>query len=161
MATLPGAWRYRDSAGTGWPGVSILWLGEKESLNCNIYLSVATRKTVWADPSLRYDKQATNQQTVITTHTVAFALTALRVLIRKQYLFSWLNFTIKQVSRQTRKQRKGGVGRKRGGRSCTVQVNNRGFIHFPPLRKQLRLLSIFRHYRLSVSPTTGDIRLVG
>ena len=23
-ATLPGAWRYRISAGTGWPGVSIL-----------------------------------------------------------------------------------------------------------------------------------------
>ena len=28
MATLPGAWRYSVSAGTGWPGVSILWLGE-------------------------------------------------------------------------------------------------------------------------------------
>ena len=28
MATLPGAWRYRISAGTGWPGDSILWLGE-------------------------------------------------------------------------------------------------------------------------------------
>ena len=24
VATLPGAWRYRLSAGTGWPGVSIL-----------------------------------------------------------------------------------------------------------------------------------------
>ena len=24
VATLPGAWRYRISAGTGWPGVSIL-----------------------------------------------------------------------------------------------------------------------------------------
>ena len=31
MATLPGAWRYRVSAGTGWPGVSILGLGEMES----------------------------------------------------------------------------------------------------------------------------------
>ena len=28
VATLPGSWRYRDSAGTGWPGVSILSLGE-------------------------------------------------------------------------------------------------------------------------------------
>ena len=28
MAALPGAWRYRVSAGTGRPGVSILWLGE-------------------------------------------------------------------------------------------------------------------------------------
>ena len=24
VATLPGAWRHRISAGTGWPGVSIL-----------------------------------------------------------------------------------------------------------------------------------------
>ena len=24
VATLPGAWRYRVSAGTGWPGVSIV-----------------------------------------------------------------------------------------------------------------------------------------
>ena len=24
MATLPGAWRYRVIAGTGWPGVSML-----------------------------------------------------------------------------------------------------------------------------------------
>ena len=24
VATLPGVWRYRISAGTGWPGVSIL-----------------------------------------------------------------------------------------------------------------------------------------
>ena len=24
VATLPGAWRYRVSAGTGWPGVSVL-----------------------------------------------------------------------------------------------------------------------------------------
>ena len=24
VATLPGAWRYRVSAGTGWPGISIL-----------------------------------------------------------------------------------------------------------------------------------------
>ena len=26
VATLPSAWRYRVSAGTGWPGVSILWV---------------------------------------------------------------------------------------------------------------------------------------
>ena len=32
VATLPGTWRYRVSARTGWPGVSILWLGEMESL---------------------------------------------------------------------------------------------------------------------------------
>ena len=56
VATLPGAWRYRVSAGTGRPGVSILWLGEMESLICNFYLSVAARKIVWADPSLRYTR---------------------------------------------------------------------------------------------------------
>ena len=54
VATLPGAWRYRISAGTGRPGVSILWLGEVESWICNFYLSVAVRTIVWADPSLRY-----------------------------------------------------------------------------------------------------------
>ena len=54
VATLPGAWRYRVSAGTGRPGVSILWLGEEESLICNFYLSAAARTIVWADPSLRY-----------------------------------------------------------------------------------------------------------
>ena len=54
VATLPGAWRYRVSAGTGRPGVSILWLGEMESWICSFSLSVAARKIVWADPSLRY-----------------------------------------------------------------------------------------------------------
>ena len=46
VATLPGAWRYRVSAGTGPPGVSILWLGEMESLICDFYLSVAARTIV-------------------------------------------------------------------------------------------------------------------
>ena len=46
VATLPGAWRYRVSAGTGWPGVSILRLGGVENLICIFYLSVAARKIV-------------------------------------------------------------------------------------------------------------------
>ena len=54
MATLLGAWHYRVSTGTGRPGVSVLWLGEVESWICNFFLSVAARKLVWADPSLRY-----------------------------------------------------------------------------------------------------------
>ena len=54
VATLPGARRYRFSAGTGRPDVSILWLGEMESLICSFYLSVAARKIVCAYPSLRY-----------------------------------------------------------------------------------------------------------
>ena len=53
MATLPGAWRHRVSAGTGQPSVSLLWLGEMNNLICNFYLSVAARKIVWADPSQR------------------------------------------------------------------------------------------------------------
>ena len=56
VATLTGTWRYRVSAGTGRPSVSILWLGEMESWICNFYLSVAARKIVWADLSLRYTR---------------------------------------------------------------------------------------------------------
>ena len=67
VATLQGAWRYRDSAGTGWFGVSIVWVGKTARLICNFYLSVAARTTVWAGPSLRYTsmllgRQATNKQ---------------------------------------------------------------------------------------------------
>ena len=50
VATLPCAWHCRVSAGTGWPGVSILGLAEMESLTCNFCLSVAAH----ADPSQRY-----------------------------------------------------------------------------------------------------------
>ena len=46
VATLPGSWRYRVSAGTGRPGVSILCLGEVERWICNFYLSVGARKIV-------------------------------------------------------------------------------------------------------------------
>ena len=41
VVTLPGAWRCRVSFGTGWLGVSILRLGEVQSLNGNFCLSVA------------------------------------------------------------------------------------------------------------------------
>ena len=75
VATLPGARRYRDSAGTGRPGVRILWLGEIESLICSFYLSVAARKIVCADPSLRYTgmllgRKASNQQTTTVSHSL-------------------------------------------------------------------------------------------
>ena len=46
VVTLPGAWRYRVRAGTGWPGVSILSLGEEESVICSFYLGVAARAIV-------------------------------------------------------------------------------------------------------------------
>ena len=54
VTTLPGACRYRVSAGTGWSGVSILWLGEIESLVCSFYLSVAVLIIFLVDPSTRY-----------------------------------------------------------------------------------------------------------
>ena len=38
VPTLPGAWSYRVSAGTGWPGVSILCLGDMKSLICSFQL---------------------------------------------------------------------------------------------------------------------------
>ena len=67
VAILPGAWCYRLSAGTGLPCVSILRLGEMDSLICNFCLSVAACRIVWADPSLRYThmllgRYATNKQ---------------------------------------------------------------------------------------------------
>ena len=49
VATLPWAWCYRVSTGTGRPGVSILWLGEVESLICNFYLRVAARSLLTGD----------------------------------------------------------------------------------------------------------------
>ena len=54
VATLPGAWHYRVSTVTGWLGISVLWLGEVESLICNFSISVAARELVWANLSLAY-----------------------------------------------------------------------------------------------------------
>ena len=71
VATLPGAWRYRVSTGTGQPSVSMLWLGEVESVIFSFYLSLAAHKTLWADPSLRYTsmllgRYATNKSLLVT-----------------------------------------------------------------------------------------------
>ena len=56
LAILQGAWHKRVSASTGWPGLSILWLGEKayNYLICNFYLKVAAGNSVKVDLSLRY-----------------------------------------------------------------------------------------------------------
>ena len=43
VATLPGTWCFRVSAGTGRPGVCILRLGEVEGRICSLYVSVAAR----------------------------------------------------------------------------------------------------------------------
>ena len=61
MATLPGAWRYRVSVGTGRSGVSILWLGEVESSICSFCLSVAACKIEHVAGTL--SNQPTNKQT--------------------------------------------------------------------------------------------------
>ena len=54
VATLPGTSCCRISTGTGWPDVSILYLGEIESLICNFCLNAAVCAIIRADPSLRY-----------------------------------------------------------------------------------------------------------
>ena len=82
MATQPGAWHYRVSAWTGWPGVSILWLGEMESSICNFYLSVAAHKIVqtgpWDTLACCWDvKQPTNNNQV---HSVLSLLVATRAI---------------------------------------------------------------------------------
>ena len=73
VATLPGAWRYRVSAGTGRLGVSKLWLGETENSICNFCLSVAARITEqispWDSLACFWDvkqasKQASKKQTL-------------------------------------------------------------------------------------------------
>ena len=83
VATLPGASYYWVSAGAGWSGVSILWLGEIESLILwlgeiesligNFYLSVAACAVVWADRSPRYASMLlgcwTNNNTLVSSYT--------------------------------------------------------------------------------------------
>ena len=54
VAFLPGAGYYRVSAGACQPSINILWLGEIESLVCNVFLSVTAHRIVWADLSPRY-----------------------------------------------------------------------------------------------------------
>ena len=62
---------YRVSAWTGWPGVSVLWLGEIASFICSFYyFSVAARKRVWAELPLRctsmsLGRSASNQQLLL------------------------------------------------------------------------------------------------
>ena len=49
---MPDDLDFETIAMNGWPGVSILWLGEITSV-CLDYLSTAACKIVQADPSLR------------------------------------------------------------------------------------------------------------
>ena len=66
VATLPGAWRDRSSAGTCLPGVSILWLGEVESLICNFsewqHIKLSEQIRPWNTLAWCWDvKQPTNR----------------------------------------------------------------------------------------------------
>ena len=70
VATLPGAWRYRVSAGTGRPGVSILWLGEIVwSATCiSVWQHVKLSEQIrpWDTLACCWDaKQPTNKQTMV------------------------------------------------------------------------------------------------
>ena len=65
VATLPGAWRYRVSTGTGWPGVSTLWLCDVESWICNFisvwqHVKLSSQIRPWDTPACCWDvKQPT------------------------------------------------------------------------------------------------------
>ena len=68
VSTEPGAWHYRVSAGTGWPGVSILWLGQVESLICSFtsvwqHVKLSEQIRPWDTLACCWDvKQPTNKQ---------------------------------------------------------------------------------------------------
>ena len=63
MATLPGVWRYMVNTGTGWPRVSILWLGEKESFICNVCLKYNCLSRPVPEILYHVAGMLTNQQT--------------------------------------------------------------------------------------------------
>ena len=70
VTTLPDAWPYRVSAGTGRPSVSILGLCEVESLICSFFLSVAAKLSEeispWDTLACCWDvKQPTNKQSFL------------------------------------------------------------------------------------------------
>ena len=54
VATLPGAWQFGVSTGTGGPSISILWMGEIANLICNLHLNVAAHTIVLVDTFLKY-----------------------------------------------------------------------------------------------------------
>ena len=69
VATLPGVWRYRVSAVTGQPGVSILWLGEVKvwsatSISVWQHVKLSEQIRPWDTLACCWDvKQPTNKQT--------------------------------------------------------------------------------------------------
>ena len=83
VATLPGIWCYRVSAGTGWSGISILWLAEIESLICNFCLSAAavqlseqrSASEIHRHIAVTLSKQASNQHALETGGLSLLSLT--------------------------------------------------------------------------------------
>ena len=83
-------------AWTGWPGVSILWLGEIESLICSFCLSVAAHTIVCADLSLDAQaccwdvKQPTNNRLGnVQTHVSVFVMAKrMRRFVLKQHAWN-------------------------------------------------------------------------
>ena len=80
VATQPGAGSYRVRAGTGWPGVRILWLSEREkvwsanSISVGQHVHSSEEILPWDTPACYWDvnqkkkkKKASNQQTILLT----------------------------------------------------------------------------------------------
>ena len=87
MATLPDAWRCRVSAGTGWLGVSILWLGEMEGLVCSFYLSVAASSVRYTRMLLGCEasNQPTNKHHMLTFVTASHVHNSLMTTCLQKY----------------------------------------------------------------------------
>ena len=98
LTALPGARHYRVCTGTGWPGVSILRLGEVEGLICNFYLSVAARKLVWADPSLRYTSMLQRHRaSTAFVHRTRFCVVFVTVPQAASAIFISFSLNLRQV----------------------------------------------------------------
>ena len=93
MATLPGAWCYRVSTGTGQPGVSILWLGEVECLtSISVWQHVKLSEQIrpWHTLACCWDvKQPTNKQILAPPH---LSLTSLHLWNTFKLCVSFLLF---------------------------------------------------------------------
>ena len=68
VATLPGAWRYRVSGGTGRPGVSILWrwkVGSAASISVWQHVKLSVQIRPWDTLACCWDvKQPTNKHSI-------------------------------------------------------------------------------------------------
>ena len=79
VAPLPAAWQYSTSTWTGWPRISVLWLGEMVSVICSLCLGVVACPAVWADLSLRCTLPVAGML------TLNFPVSVVKILISKIY----------------------------------------------------------------------------